>query len=61
MKERLKTTALFMNADNVRLTAIPQILEILMFIWSAIDHRTQHGCMVHAEDLAVNFGIALAR
>src|ERR1035438_10592166 len=30
MKEILKTTALFIDADNVRLTAIPQILEILM-------------------------------
>jgi hypothetical protein len=30
MKEVLKTTALFIDADNVRLTAIPQILEILM-------------------------------
>jgi hypothetical protein len=35
----LKTTALFMDADNVRLTAIPQILEILMLEWTPIKMR----------------------
>jgi hypothetical protein len=39
MKETLKTTALFIDADNVRLTAIPQILEILMLEWTPIKMR----------------------
>jgi hypothetical protein len=39
MKEMLKTTALFIDADNVRLTAIPQILEILMLEWTPIKMR----------------------
>ena len=39
MKEILKTTALFIDADNVRLTAIPQILEILMLEWTPIKMR----------------------
>ena len=39
MNEVLKTTALFIDADNVRLTAIPQILEILMREWTPIKMR----------------------
>ena len=39
MKEILKTTALFIDADNLRLTAIPQILEILMLEWTPIKMR----------------------
>jgi hypothetical protein len=39
MKEIRKTTALFIDADNVRLTAIPQILEILMLEWTPIKMR----------------------
>jgi hypothetical protein len=39
MKEILKTTALFIDADNVRLTAIPQILEILTLEWTPIKMR----------------------
>jgi hypothetical protein len=39
MKEILKTTALFIDADNVRLTAIPQILEFLMLEWTPIKMR----------------------
>ena len=39
MKEILKTTAPFIDADNVRLTAIPQILEILMLEWTPIKMR----------------------
>ena len=39
MKEMLKTTALLIDADNVRVTAIPQILEILMLEWTPIKMR----------------------
>ena len=39
MKEIRKTTALFIDADNVRLTAIPQILETLMLEWTPIKMR----------------------
>jgi hypothetical protein len=39
MKEMLKTTALFIDADHVRLTAIPQILEILSLEWTPIKMR----------------------
>jgi hypothetical protein len=39
MNEILKTTALFIDADNVRSTAIPQILEILMLEWTPIKMR----------------------
>ena len=39
MKEIFKTTALFIDADNVRLTAIPQILEMLMLEWTPIKMR----------------------
>ena len=39
MKEMLKTTALFIDADSVRLTAILQILKILMLEWTPIKMR----------------------
>jgi hypothetical protein len=39
MKEILKTTALFIDADNVRLTAIPQILEKLQIELTPIKKR----------------------
>jgi NYN domain/OST-HTH/LOTUS domain len=39
MRETVKTTALFIDADNVRLTAIPQILEILTLEWTPIKMR----------------------
>jgi hypothetical protein len=34
-----KTTALFIDADNVSVTAIPQILEILKLEWTPIKTR----------------------
>ena len=36
MKETLKTVALFIDADNVPVTAIPGILEILLLEWIPI-------------------------
>ncbi|SRR6266567_766920 len=39
VKEIIKTTALFIDEDNVRLTAIPQILEILQLDWTPIKMR----------------------
>ena len=45
MKEILKTTALFTDADNEGLTAIPRILEILMLEWTPIKMRA-HGIQI---------------
>ena len=57
MEQARKTTALFIDADNVRVTAIPLILGILTPEWLPIKMRAYGAQMRQKQRLLRDYGV----